>query len=368
MRGLVHKSVSWGMQGVAHRCSGRSYSGGLRKARHRQLHSHPNGNVRFPAASRTCFEGPFGELLRATGPMATNNPIRFSTKYQDAETDLVYYGYRYYSPATGRWNSRDPAEDRRNAKNSYEFVRNDPLRYVDKLGLFHLTYIGRGAQWNPDIEAFWVGFNFHFNAIDAQQSADLTAYVRHEVSLTIQPCPCDPRSPVLKSVNSSKYFYARLALDQDGQVENTRPDFPNNGVWRFDLGWRAGTTFAMYNQMPPTVPRASRDFPMRSRGSFLSYAEYRIRAHKLGDDSGFSRGSNDFLHPEDTTSHPSWTASTARPTAWDEQAPITGTVGMAFEWNDCNGSPTYTYFSYGGIIPGGPDQRPNTSPGVIILQ
>ena len=41
--------------------------------------------------------GPFGELLRATGPMARANPFRFSTKYQDDETDLIYYGYRYYT-------------------------------------------------------------------------------------------------------------------------------------------------------------------------------------------------------------------------------------------------------------------------------
>ena len=33
--------------------------------------------------------GPFGEFIRATGPMAKANPFRFSTKYQDDETDLV---------------------------------------------------------------------------------------------------------------------------------------------------------------------------------------------------------------------------------------------------------------------------------------
>jgi len=52
--------------------------------------------------------GPFGELIRATGPMAKVNPFRFSTKYQDEETGLVYYGYRYYDPGTGRWPNRDP--------------------------------------------------------------------------------------------------------------------------------------------------------------------------------------------------------------------------------------------------------------------
>jgi RHS repeat-associated protein len=46
--------------------------------------------------------GPFGEVIRATGPMAKANPFRFSTKYQDDETDLAHYGYRYYSASTGK--------------------------------------------------------------------------------------------------------------------------------------------------------------------------------------------------------------------------------------------------------------------------
>jgi len=37
--------------------------------------------------------------------------IRFSTKYTDDETGLVYYGYRYYSPELGRWINRDPLGD-----------------------------------------------------------------------------------------------------------------------------------------------------------------------------------------------------------------------------------------------------------------
>ena len=46
--------------------------------------------------------GPFGEVLRATGPMAKVNPFRFSTKYQDDETDLVRYEPgRYYGPSCG---------------------------------------------------------------------------------------------------------------------------------------------------------------------------------------------------------------------------------------------------------------------------
>ena len=51
--------------------------------------------------------GPFGEVIRATGPMAKVNPFMFSTKFYDWESGVYYYGCRYYNPSTGRWPSRD---------------------------------------------------------------------------------------------------------------------------------------------------------------------------------------------------------------------------------------------------------------------
>jgi RHS repeat-associated protein len=92
--------------------------------------------------------GPFGELIRATGPMAKVNPFRFSTKYCDDETDLVYYGFRYYNPATGRWLSRDPigetgfeapgkgrASALAGGVKLYVFVGNNPVNLNDLNGL-----------------------------------------------------------------------------------------------------------------------------------------------------------------------------------------------------------------------------------------
>ena len=55
--------------------------------------------------------GPFAEPIRVTGPMAKVNPVCFSTKYTDRESDLLYYGYRYYNPSTGRWLNRDPLQE-----------------------------------------------------------------------------------------------------------------------------------------------------------------------------------------------------------------------------------------------------------------
>jgi RHS repeat-associated protein len=73
---------------------------------------------------------PFGQLLRATGPLAFVNPFRFSTKYQDDETGLYYYGYRYYDPSTGRWLPRDPINEigfhlQRTGKQIFQLPDND---------------------------------------------------------------------------------------------------------------------------------------------------------------------------------------------------------------------------------------------------
>jgi RHS repeat-associated protein len=47
---------------------------------------------------------------------------------------VAYYAYRYYDPATGRWPSRDPIEER-GGVNLYGFVGNDPIYNLDVLGL-----------------------------------------------------------------------------------------------------------------------------------------------------------------------------------------------------------------------------------------
>ena len=102
-----------------------------------------NGNIRAlvnsvdgSVSAQYDYE-PFGHLIRATGPIAKVNPFRFSTKYTDDETDLLYYGYRYYNASVGAWISRDPMEEQGGA-NLYNFVGNRPIDCVDRLGL--ITY------------------------------------------------------------------------------------------------------------------------------------------------------------------------------------------------------------------------------------
>jgi len=77
----------------------------------------------------------FGNTIYEDGDMADFFPHRFSTKYYDAEADLYYYGYRYYSPSLGRWISRDPIEED-NYDNLYLSMGNALTYEVDPFGLF----------------------------------------------------------------------------------------------------------------------------------------------------------------------------------------------------------------------------------------
>ncbi|MGO8700603.1 MAG: RHS repeat-associated core domain-containing protein, partial [Limisphaerales bacterium] len=86
--------------------------------------------------------GPFGEVIRATGPMAKLNPFRFSTKYDDDESDFLCFGYRFYNPSTGRWLSRDPAEEE-GGLNLYAACQNDCVGGSDLLGLWTIQRSNR---------------------------------------------------------------------------------------------------------------------------------------------------------------------------------------------------------------------------------
>ena len=77
---------------------------------------------------------PYGGVTAQSGDYADDNPMRFSTKYWDDETGLGYWGYRYYSPALGRWISQDPFAER-GGYNLYAYAFNGPTLAVDRVGL-----------------------------------------------------------------------------------------------------------------------------------------------------------------------------------------------------------------------------------------
>jgi RHS repeat-associated protein len=78
----------------------------------------------------------FGDAIVSLGigDAAAANPFRFSTKYVCPVNELVYYGYRWYDPANGRWLNRDPIGEN-GGINLYAFVENNGVNKWDYLGL-----------------------------------------------------------------------------------------------------------------------------------------------------------------------------------------------------------------------------------------
>ncbi|GAF83527.1 unnamed protein product, partial [marine sediment metagenome] len=80
-----------------------------------------------------------GDWRDDAGPYAETNPMRFSTKWFDAEVGLYNYGMRYYLPRLGRWLNRDPIEEE-GGLNLYVFLSNDPANNIDIVGLWSGSY------------------------------------------------------------------------------------------------------------------------------------------------------------------------------------------------------------------------------------
>ncbi len=78
---------------------------------------------------------PFGELLvnQKVGPYET--PYKFTGKEQDPETDLTYFGARYYDAALGIWLGVDPLAEKYPAISPFTYVFNNPIKYIDPTGM-----------------------------------------------------------------------------------------------------------------------------------------------------------------------------------------------------------------------------------------
>ena len=144
--GALLRSYTWGLD-IALSMSNAGGVGALL-----QIADHPSGKTYLPTydgngniaalinavsgALAAAYEySPYGEPLRAQvlDSTVTDNPFRFSTKWTDLETGLVYYGHRYFDPRNGRFINRDPIEEA-GGLNLYGFCGNNPINRWDVLG------------------------------------------------------------------------------------------------------------------------------------------------------------------------------------------------------------------------------------------
>ncbi len=197
------------------------YGSSFRKTPRCRFPVQPSVNHFHRKTSRTCIEGPFGELLRATGPMAKANPFRFSTKYQDDETDLLYYGYRYYSASTGRWLSRDPAEEGEGGANLYGFVACDAINYSDYLGKFLNGTDYSGTSWD---QGRWLAMKAH--GLEMGYKLAVTAMDFADNTSALQPRFWTLRANETEVIKATKTYSEYIR-----RIKSQLPEAPE-GYWR----------------------------------------------------------------------------------------------------------------------------------------
>jgi RHS repeat-associated protein len=107
---------------------------------HNFYHADGNGNITYMVnASQTRVAeyryDPYGRSLYTYDSLPSGgNRYRFSSKELVISGNLYYYGYRFYDPNLQRWLNRDPMAEQ-SGLNLYGFVANNPINYVDTLGL-----------------------------------------------------------------------------------------------------------------------------------------------------------------------------------------------------------------------------------------
>ena len=96
----------------------------------------------------------FGNIIYDSAP-SFEIPFGFAGGLHDRDTGLVRFGFRDYDPDTARWTAKDPIGFAGGNVDLYGYVLNDPINWIDPLGL-RLTPGQRAAV--ASVSAF-VGFS-----------------------------------------------------------------------------------------------------------------------------------------------------------------------------------------------------------------
>ena len=119
---------------------------------------------------------PYGGLIRTAagkGKPAYTLALRLPGQWEDIESGLYYNDFRYYDPQAGRYLSPDPLgplAELLGSPNTYAYVNNNPLSYVDPWGLILFAFDGtNNSNPPPGVDDFSNVYKFYL-AYDTTQN------------------------------------------------------------------------------------------------------------------------------------------------------------------------------------------------------
>jgi RHS repeat-associated protein len=154
------------------------------------------------------FSGPFGDYQSQAGTGSDPSEEHFTGKPRDPNSNLDYFGARYYNSNLGRFMSPDfnetgdgpdpvPYADLENPQslNLYSYVKNNPLSRTDANG--HATLCGPDT-WNPQTNTLTAG-----SCVDLSDPETDRQIIRQWVYQHTTTAPRNQQVPRMVSSNSN---------------------------------------------------------------------------------------------------------------------------------------------------------------------